>query len=120
MHLYNLEAYSTTDDMNAAITTAIADYYTKNQIDIKLADYSTTTQMTTAIRTALEAALTAYSTTEDMNAAIAAAIANYYTTDEMDATIETIQQDIEALKNGDIPAKLADNLTSWAERGETP
>ena len=116
----SLEAYSTTDDMNAAINTAIADYYTKNQIDIKLADYSTTTQMTTAIRTALEAALTAYSTTEDMNAAIAAAIANYYTKDEMDATIETIQQDIEALKNGDIPAKLADNLTSWAERGETP
>ena len=116
----SLEAYSTTDDMNAAINTAIADYYTKNQIDIKLADYSTTTQMTTAIRTALEAALTAYSTTEDMNAAIAAAIANYYTKDEMDATIATIQQDIEALKNGDIPAKLADNLTSWAERGETP
>ena len=116
----SLEAYSTTDDMNAAINTAIADYYTKNQIDIKLADYSTTTQMTTAIRTALEAALTAYSTTEDMNAAIAAAIANYYTKDEMDATIATIQQDIEALKSGDIPAKLADNLTSWAERGETP
>ena len=116
----SLEAYSTTDDMNAAINTAIADYYTKNQIDIKLADYSTTTQMTTAIRTALEAALTAYSTTEDMNAAIAAAIANYYTKDEMDATIATIQQDIEALKNGDIPAKLADNLTSWAKRGETP
>ena len=116
----SLEAYSTTDDMNAAINTAIADYYTKNQIDIKLADYSTTTQMTTAIRTALEAALTAYSTTEDMNAAIAAAIANYYTKDEMDATIATIQQDIEALKNGDIPAKLADNLTSWAQRGETP
>lgn len=116
----SLEAYSTTDDMNAAINTAIADYYTKNQIDIKLADYSTTTQMTTAIRTALEAALTAYSTTEDMNAAIAAAIANYYTKDEMDATIEAIQADIEALKSGDIPAKLADNLTSWAERGETP
>ena len=116
----SLEAYSTTDDMNAAINTAIADYYTKNQIDIKLADYSTTTQMTTAIRTALEAALTAYSTTADMNAAIAAAIANYYTKDEMDATIATIQQDIEALKSGDIPAKLADNLTSWAERGETP
>lgn len=116
----SLEAYSTTDDMNAAINTAIADYYTKNQIDIKLADYSTTTQMTTAIRTALEAALTAYSTTDDMNAAIAAAIANYYTKDEMDATIATIQQDIEALKNGDIPAKLADNLTSWAKRGEIP
>ena len=116
----SLEAYSTTDYMNAAINTAIADYYTKNQIDIKLADYSTTTQMTTAIRTALEAALTAYSTTEVMNAAIAAAIANYYTKDEMDATIATIQQDIESLKNGDIPAKLADNLTSWAKRGETP
>ena len=116
----SLEAYSTTADMNAAINTAIADYYTKNQIDIRLADYSTTVQMNTAIRTALEAALAAYSTTEDMNAAIEAALANYYTKAEMDTFIEAIQADITALKNGTIPAKLADNLTSWAERGETP
>ena len=116
----SLEAYSTTADMNAAINTAIADYYTKNQIDIRLADYSTTVQMNTAIRTALEAALAAYSTTEDMNAAIEAALANYYTKAEMDTFIEAIQSDITALKNGTIPAKLADNLTSWAERGETP
>ena len=116
----SLEAYSTTADMNAAINTAIADYYTKNQIDIRLADYSTTVQMNTAIRNALATALEAYSTTADMNAAIATALENYYTKAEMDATIEAIQADITALKNGTIPAKLADNLTSWAERGETP
>ena len=116
----SLEAYSTTNDMNAAIDTAIADYYTKNQIDIRLADYSTTVQMNTAIRNALATALEAYSTTEDMNEAIEAALANYYTKEEMDATIGAIQADITALKNGEIPAKLADNLSSWAERGETP
>ena len=53
-------------------------------ISAALQSYSTTTQMNTAITTALNTALADYSTTQQMNAAIAAAIASYYTKQEVD------------------------------------
>ena len=103
-----------------ALATALADYYTKHQIDTTLADYSTTGQMNTAISTAIQTALEVYSTTADMNAAIAAALEPYYTKTEIDEKTTDIQAQIDALLDGSQPSKLADNLTSWAERGETP
>ena len=56
-----------------------------------LRPYSTTTQMQTAITQAVTAALADYSTTADMNAAISSAInealADYSTTDQMNTAI---------------------------------
>ena len=70
----DLSGYYTSAQTDAAISTA-------------LQSYSTTTQMNTAITTALNTALADYSTTQQMNAAIAAAIASYYTKQEVDALI---------------------------------
>ena len=101
----DLSGYSTTQQMNNAISnaiaTALADYYTKAQtmtsteinsaIATALLDYTTTSGMTTAINTAINTALADYSTTTQMtsaiNAAIALAIADYYTKTEIDALI---------------------------------
>ena len=97
----DLSGYSTTEQMNAAIaaaiSTALANYYTKAQtmtaeeivatIGAALQSYSTTTEMNAAISAALNAALASYSTTEQMNTAIATAIANYYTKAQVDALI---------------------------------
>ena len=97
----DLSGYSTTEQMNAAIATAIAtslaNYYTKNQtmtsaeieaaISAALLTYSTTSEMNTAISNAINTALASYSTTTQMTAAIATAIANYYTKAEVDALI---------------------------------
>ena len=97
----DLSGYSTTEQMNAAISTAIAtalaNYYTKSQtmtsaeieaaISAALLTYSTTTEMNTAITAAINTALASYSTTSEMNTAIATAIANYYTKAEVDALI---------------------------------
>ena len=101
----DLSGYSTTEQMNAAIATAIstalASYYTKSEtmsavqinaaieqaISTALASYYTKTQADDAITAALNAALASYSTTQQMNAAIATAIANYYTKAEVDALI---------------------------------
>lgn len=58
-----------------------------NAISTALADYSTTTQMNSAISSAISTALADYSTTEQMNSAISAALANYYTKAEIDATL---------------------------------
>ena len=115
-----LADYATTAAMATAIATALESYYTKQQIDTTLADYSTTQQMTNAISTAIASALEAYSTTQDMNAAIATALADYYTKTQVDASLGDIQAQVTALINGTTPSKLADNLTSWDERGETP
>ena len=103
-----------------ALATALADYYTKHQIDTTMSDYSTTGQMNIAISTAITTALEVYSTTADMNAAIAAALEPYYTKSEIDEKTTDIQAQIDALLDGSQPSKLADNLTSWAERGEVP
>ena len=101
----DLSGYSTTEQMNAAIATAIstalASYYTKSEtmsavqinaaieqaISTALASYYTKTQADDAITAALNAALASYSTTQQMNAAIATAIANYYTKAEVDTLI---------------------------------
>ena len=122
-----LTDYATIVAMTEAIAAAISDYYTKAQTDTKLSAYSTTTEMQQAIQTAITAALTAYSTTQDMNAAIAAALGDYYTKAEVTAIASLIDDNISALanrvsdiENGKTPAKLAENLESWAERGETP
>ena len=111
----------------AAIEAAIVNYYTKDETDTKLSVYSTTTEMQQAIQTAITAALTAYSTTQDMNAAIAAALGDYYTKQEVTAIASLIDDKISALasrvsdiESGETPAKLAENLKSWAERGEVP
>lgn len=111
----------------AAIEAAIVNYYTKDETDTKLSAYSTTTEMQQAIQTAITAALTAYSTTQDMNAAIATALGDYYTKQEVTAIASLIDDKISALasrvsdiESGETPAKLADNLKSWAERGEVP
>ena len=101
----DLSGYSTTEQMNAAIATAIStalvNYYTKSEtmsaaqvntaigqaIETALASYYTKNQTDAAITAALNAALADYSTTQQMNAAIATAIANYYTKAEVDALI---------------------------------
>ena len=54
---------------------------------VDLSGYSTTEQMNAAISNALNTALSSYSTTSQMTAAIATAIANYYTKAEVDALI---------------------------------
>ena len=81
----DLSGYSTTEEMNTAIASALASYYTKAQIDAMVQSINTaiaqkqdTISDLAAIRsgasagaTALQpAALTPYSTTEQMNAAI--------------------------------------------------
>ena len=91
----DLSGYSTTEQMNAAIsnaiTAALAPYYTAEQVNAAISTalnaYYTKTQTDTAIMTALNAALADYSTTQQMNAAIATAIANYYTKAQVDALI---------------------------------
>ena len=91
----DLSGYSTTEQMNAAIssaiTAALAPYYTAEQVNAAistaLSDYYTSQQTDAAITSALNAALASYSTTQQMNAAIATAIANYYTKAQVDALI---------------------------------
>ena len=56
-------------------------------ISAALLTYSTTSEMNTAITAAINSALASYSTTSEMNTAIATAIANYYTKAEVDALI---------------------------------
>lgn len=72
----DLSGYSTTEQMNTAIATA-------------LQSYSTTTEMNTAISSAISTALASYSTTQEVTAAISSAIstalASYYTKTEVDA-----------------------------------
>jgi urease accessory protein UreF len=74
---------STTIDLSGYYTSAQTDTAISNA----LAAYSTTEQMNTAITTAINTALADYSTTSQMTAAIATAIANYYTKAEVDALI---------------------------------
>ena len=74
---------STTIDLSGYYTSLQTDAAIANA----LAEYSTTEQMNTAITTAINTALADYSTTSQMTAAIATAIANYYTKAEVDALI---------------------------------
>lgn len=61
--------YAKTTEMNSAISTALANYYTKTEIDNKFKDYSTTEQMNAAIK------------------AVDDKFANYYTSAEVDGMI---------------------------------
>jgi hypothetical protein len=61
----------------------------QDMIDTSLTAYSTTTQMNTAITNAITSALTAYSTTVQMNTAIIAALTPYSTTAQMNTAINT-------------------------------
>lgn len=74
-----LESYSTTTEVQTAITQAVT---------AALTDYSTTSEMDHAISTAIAAALAPYSTTTEMQTAITqaitAALAQYYTKSEID------------------------------------
>ena len=110
---------------NEAIAAALRDYYTKNQIDTTLANYATTAAMAQAIATAIadyytkaqvDTKLEDYATI----AGVAATLADYYTKEQVDASLAEIQTQVTALVQGTTPSKLADNLTSWDERGETP
>ena len=110
---------------NEAIAAALQDYYTANEIDTTLASYATTAAMAQAIATAIadyytkaqiDTTLEDYATIAD----VAATLADYYTKTQVDASLADIQAQVTALINGTTPSKLADNLTSWDERGETP
>jgi hypothetical protein len=84
-----LSSYSTTSQMNSAITTALSPYSTTTQvssaISTALSSYSTTTQMNSAISTALSP----YSTTTQMNSAISTTLSSYSTTTQMNSAIST-------------------------------
>ena len=70
--------------IQTAITTALASYYTKTQTDTLLAEKQTAAQVSTAI----SSALASYSTTQQMNTAISNALASYYTKAQTDALLE--------------------------------
>ena len=138
-----LADYSTTTEMNTAIaqaiTSALASYYTKTAIDTLIASYYTKTQVdnlltpkqtAAQVQTAIENALVTYytktetdnllaakQTAAQVSAAIANALTSYTNTGGMNTAIAnaiaTLTDDI---KNGDVVAKLAENLESWAGR----
>lgn len=122
----DLSAYSTTEQMNAAITAAIEalkigdyakasdlsaavervavveakfnNYYTKTEIDGMFANYSTTEQMNAAIKV-VDDKFAGYTNTEGMNAAIKEVddkFADYSTTEQMNTTLEGYATDDEA------------------------
>ena len=90
-----LRNYSTTDEMNSAIskkaeetinsgiTEKLGNYYTKTETATQISDalksYSNTTAMNTAITNAVNNALKSYSTTTAMNTAITNALKGYAT-----------------------------------------
>ena len=86
-----LDALPTSADLatqiSAAISTALASYYTKTQTDSLLAQKQTAAQVANAIA----AALTSYSTTSQMNTAISTALGSYYTKTEIDTKFERVQ-----------------------------
>jgi len=83
--------YSTTTEMNAAITAALAPYSTTTAMNAAIAAALVPYSTTTAMNAAISAALVPYSTTTAMNAAIAASAsstlssANSYTNSQISA-----------------------------------
>lgn len=101
-----LAGYSTTSQMNTAISNAVADKVTSAQvssaISSALGSYSTTAQMNTAIGTAtsdkvtssqLSTALAGYSTTSQMNTAITNATSDKVTSAQVGSAISTALAD---------------------------
>lgn len=101
-----LAGYSTTSQMNTAISNAVADKVTSAQvssaISTALGSYSTTAQMNTAIGTAtsdkvtssqLTTALAGYSTTSQMNTAITSATSDKVTSAQVGSAISTALAD---------------------------
>lgn len=96
----DLSGYSTTEQMNTAIaqaiSTALAQYYTKSET-------MSTAQVNAAIEQAVNAALASYYTKaqadEAITAAIATALAAYYTKTEVNALLDTIRQSVTAETN---------------------
>ena len=84
-----LEPYSTTTEVQTAITQAVT---------AALTDYSTTSEMDHAISTAIAAALAPYSTTTEVQTAITqaitAALAQYYTKSEIDTKTSALNSAI--------------------------
>lgn len=113
----DLSGYSTTEQMNAAISTAIAtalaSYYTKSEtmstqqvnaaieqaVNTALADYYTKAQTDAAINAALANYYTKAQAGEAVTAAIATALAAYYTKTEVNAMLDTIRQSVTAETN---------------------
>ena len=90
----DLSGYSTTEQMNTAISTA-------------LQAYSTTTEMNNAISSAISTALASYSTTQEVTAAISSAIStalsSYYTKTEVDNLLASKQDtisDLQTIRSG--------------------
>ena len=91
--------YAKTSEVTAAISAALANYYTKTEIDNKFADYSTTEQMNAAIGVVDGKFANYYNKTEIddkvsvINGSIAAVdgkFANYYTKTEVDASVKAV------------------------------
>lgn len=110
-----------------ALATALADYYTQQEVDGLMSDEVAARNQ--AIATAIAQAIANYYTKAQIDttledyatiAGVAATLANYYTKTQVDASLADIQAQVTALVEGTTPSKLADNLTSWDERGETP
>lgn len=123
-----LADYPTTSDMNSAISTAItsalADYYTKTAIDTLIAGYYTKAQVNDLLSSKTDA-------TQVANA-ISSALTDYYTktqvdgkiSDEVTARNQAIASAVataisgltENITSGAVVAKLAENLESWEGR----
>lgn len=132
-----LAGYSTTGQMNTAITNATSNKVTGAQVDTAiataLASYSTTGQMNTAITnatsnkvtgaqvdTAISTALASYSTTGQVNTAISAATADKPST----AQVQTIADDAAAAAVADktdvpqVEGIVDDALTDYAKTAD--
>jgi hypothetical protein len=93
----NYYTESEVDALFASLSgTVSGDYYTKSEIDTFFTSYSTTSQMNSAISSALvgyatesyvSSALSSYSTTSEMNSAIASALTSYYTSAQVDSLL---------------------------------
>lgn len=96
----DLSGYSTTEQMNAAISqaiaTALAQYYTKSET-------MSTAQVNAAIEQAVNTALANYYTKTQtdaaINAALNSALTTYYTKTEVNALLDTIRQSVTAETN---------------------